>query len=103
MVFNPQFNQFTPQTTGMQIGNMQGIFGSGTLFANRNNPSNRSTTFGGGNNRFEDQLNILRGFGAKEPIDTSGRTRGQKKKPKENPFQKYRTKEKFKNKILFQK
>ena len=76
------FNQFTPQTTGMQIGNMQGIFAPGTLFANRNNPSNRGTTFGGGNNRFEDQLNILRGFGAKEPIDTSGRTRGQDKKPK---------------------
>ena len=75
------FNQFTPQTTGMQIGNMQGIFGPGTLLANRNNPS-RGTTFGGGNNRFEDQLNILRGFGAKEPIDTSGRTRGQDKKPK---------------------
>ena len=77
------FNQFTPQTTGMQIGNMQGMFAPGTLFANRNNPSNRGTTFGGGNNRFEEQLNILRGFGAKEPIDTSGRTRGQKKKPKE--------------------
>ena len=81
MAFNPMFNQFTPQTTGMQIGNMQGIFGSGTLFANRNNPSNRGTTFGGGN-RVEEQLNLLRGFGAKEPIDTSGRTRGQDKKPK---------------------
>lgn len=79
------FNQFTPQTTGMQIGNMQGMFAPGTLFANRNNPSNRGTTFGGGNNRFEDQLNILRGFGAKEPVDTSGRTRGQKKKPKTIP------------------
>ena len=75
------FNQFTPQTTGMQIGNMQGIFGPGTLFANRNNPSNRGTTFGGGNNRFEDQLNILRGFGAKEPIDTSGRPDRKDKKP----------------------
>ena len=79
------FNQFTPQTTGMQIGNMQGIFAPGTLFANRNNPSNRGTTFGGGNNRFEDQLNILRGFGAKESIDTSGKTRGQDKKPKTIP------------------
>ena len=79
------FNQFTPQTTGMQIGNMQGIFAPGTLFANRNNPSNRGTTFGGGNNRFEDQLNILRGFGAKEPIDTSGRTRKQTNKPKTIP------------------
>ena len=84
MVFNPQFNQFTPQTTGMQIGNMQGIFGPGTLFANRNNPS-RGSAFGGGNNRFEDQLNILRGFGAKEPIDTSGRTRKQTNKPKTIP------------------
>ena len=27
------FNQFTPQTTGMQIGNMQGMFAPGTLFA----------------------------------------------------------------------
>ena len=79
------FNQFTPQTTGMQIGNMQGIFAPGTLFANRNNPSNRGTTFGGGNNRFEDQLNIIRGFGAKEPIDTSGRTRKQTNKPKTIP------------------
>ena len=78
------FNQFTPQTTGMQIGNMQGIFGPGTLLANRNNPS-RGTTFGGGNNRFEDQLNIIRGFGAKEPIDTSGRTRKQTNKPKTIP------------------
>ena len=78
------FNQFTPQTTGMQIGNMQGIFGPGTLLANRNNPS-RGTTFGGGNNRFEDQLNIIRGFGSKGPIDTSGKTRRQDKKPKTIP------------------
>jgi len=76
------FNQFTPQTTGMQIGNMQGMFAPGTLFANRNNPSNRGTTFGGGN-RFEEQLNIIRGLGSKGPIDTSGRTRKQKNKPKE--------------------
>ena len=78
------FNQFTPQTTGMQIGNMQGIFGPGTLFANRNNPS-RGSAFDGSTNRFEDQLNIIRGFGAKEPIDTSGRTRKQTNKPKTIP------------------
>ena len=78
------FNQFTPQTTGMQIGNMQGMFGSGTLFANRNNPS-RGSAFDGSTNRFEDQLNILRGFGAKGNIDTSGRTRKQKNKPKTIP------------------
>ena len=77
------FNQFTPQTTGMQIGNMQGIFAPGTLFANRNNPSNRGTAFGGGNNRFEDQLEVIRGFGSKGPIDTSGKTRGQDKKPRD--------------------
>ena len=79
------FNQFTPQTTGMQIGNMQGIFGSGTLFANRNNPSGR-TTFDG-NTRFEDQLNILRNLGAKEPIDPSKRPtrRGNTKPPKTIP------------------
>ena len=80
------FNQFTPQTTGMQIGNMQGIFGPGTLFANRNNPSKRGTAFDGSTNRFEDQLNFLNDkFGSKGPIDTSGRTRGQKKKPKTVP------------------
>ena len=77
------FNRFTPQTTRMQIGNMQGIFGPGTLFANRNNPSNRGTAFGGGNNRFEDQLEVIRGFGSKGPIDTSGKTRGQDKKPRD--------------------
>ena len=77
------FNQFTPQTTGMQIGNMQGIFAPGTLFANRNNPSNRGTTFGGGNNRFEDQLEVISGFGSKGPIDTSGKTRRQDKKPRD--------------------
>ena len=77
------FNQFTPQTTGMQIGNMQGIFGPGTLFANRNNPSNRGTAFGSGNNRFEDQLEVIRGFGSKGPIDTSGKTRRQDKKPRD--------------------
>ena len=78
------FNQLTPQTTGMQIGNMQGVFGPGTLFANRNNPS-RGSAFDGSTNRFEDQLNILRGFGAKGNIDTSGRTRKQKNKPKTIP------------------
>ena len=79
------FNQFTPQTTGMQIGNMQGIFGPGTLLANRNNPSNRGATFGGGN-RFEEQLNFLNDkFGSKGPIDTSGKTRRQDKKPKTIP------------------
>ena len=77
------FNQFTPQTTGMQIGNMQGMFAPGTLFANRNNPSNRGTAFGGSNNRFEDQLEVIRGFGSKGPIDTSGKTRGQDKKPRD--------------------
>ena len=76
------FNQFTPQTTGMQIGNMQGIFGPGTLLANRNNPSNRGATFGGGN-RFEEQLNFLNDkFGSKGPIDTTGRTRKQTNTPK---------------------
>ena len=82
MVFNPQFNQFTPQTTGMQIGNMQGIFGPGTLFANRNNPS-RGSAFDGSTNRFQDQLNLLNDkFGSKGPIDTSGRTRKQTNTPK---------------------
>ena len=84
MVFNPQFNQFTPQTTGMQIGNMQGIFAPGTLFANRNNPS-RGSAFDGSNNRFEDQLNFLKGFGAKGNIDTTGKTRRQEKTPKTIP------------------
>ena len=79
------FNQFTPQTTGMQIGNMQGIFGPGTLFANRNNPS-RGSAFDGSNNRFQDQLNFLNDkFGSKGPIDTSGRTRKQTNKPKTIP------------------
>ena len=79
------FNQFTPQTTGMQIGNMQGIFGPGTLLANRNNPS-RGSAFDGSTNRFQDQLNLLNDkFGSKGPIDTSGRTRGQDKKPKTIP------------------
>ena len=78
------FNQFTPQTTGMQIGNMQGMFSPEILLANRNNPSNRGTTFGGSTNRFQDQLNLLNDkFGSKGPIDTSGRTRRQDKKPKE--------------------
>ena len=77
------FNQFTPQTTGMQIGNMQGIFAPGTLFANRNNPSNRGANFGGGSNRFEDQLEVISGFGSKGPIDTSGKTRRQDKKPRD--------------------
>ena len=77
------FNQFTPQTTGMQIGNMQGIFGPGTLFANRNNPS-RGSAFDGSNNRFQDQLNFLNDkFGSKGPIDTSGKTRRQDKKPRD--------------------
>ena len=85
MAFNPMFNQFTPQTTGMQIGNMQGIFGPGTLFANRNNPS-RGSAFDGSNNRFQDQLNFLNDkFGSKGPIDTSGRTRKQTNKPKTIP------------------
>ena len=85
MVFNPQFNQFTPQTTGMQIGNMQGIFAPGTLFANRNNPS-RGSAFDGSNNRFQDQLNFLNDkFGSKGPINTSGRTRKQTNKPKTIP------------------
>ena len=85
MVFNPQFNQFTPQTTGMQIGNMQGMFAPGTLFANRNNPS-RGSAFDGSNNRFQDQLNFLNDkFGSKGPIDTSGRTRKQTNKPKTIP------------------
>ena len=76
------FNQFTPQTTGMQIGNMQGMFSPEILLANRNNPSNRGTTFGGSTNRFQDQLNFLNDkFGSKGPIDTSGRTRKQDKKP----------------------
>ena len=79
------FNQFTPQTTGMQIGNMQGIFGPGTLFANRNNPS-RGSAFDGSNNRFQDQLNFLNDkFGSKGPIDTSGRTRKQTNTPKTIP------------------
>ena len=79
------FNQFTPQTTGMQIGNMQGIFAPGTLFANRNNPS-RGSAFDGSNNRFQDQLNFLNDkFGSKGPIDTSGRTRKQTNKPKTIP------------------
>ena len=76
------FNQFTPQTTGMQIGNMQGMFAPGTLFANRNNPS-RGSAFDGSTNRFEDQLEVIRGFGSKGPIDTSGKTRGQGKKPRD--------------------
>ena len=76
------FNQFTPQTTGMQIGNMQGMFAPGTLFANRNNPS-RGSAFDGSTNRFEDQLEVIRGFGSKGPIDTSGKTRGQDKKPRD--------------------
>ena len=58
MVFNPQFNQFTPQTTGMQIGNMQCMFAPGTLFANRNNPS-RGSAFDGTTNRFQYQLNFF--------------------------------------------
>ena len=79
------FNQFTPQTTGMQIGNMQGIFGPGTLFANRNNPS-RGSAFDGSTNRFQDQLNFLNDkFGSKGNIDTTGRTRKQKNKPKTIP------------------
>ena len=79
------FNQFTPQTTGMQIGNMQGMFAPGTLFANRNNPS-RGSAFDGSNNRFQDQLNFLNDkFGSKGPIDTSGRTRKQTNKPKTIP------------------
>ncbi len=77
------FNQFTPQTTGMQIGNMQGIFGPGTLLANRNNPS-RGSAFDGSTNRFQDQLNLLNDkLGSKGPIDTSGRRRKQKNNPKE--------------------
>ena len=76
------FNQFTPQTTGMQIGNMQGMFSPGVLLANRNNPS-RGSAFDGSTNRFEDQLNFLNDkFGAKGNINTTGKTRGQKKKPK---------------------
>ena len=79
------FNQFTPQTTGMQIGNMQGIFGPGTLLANRNNPS-RGSAFDGSTNRFQDQINFINDtFGSKGPIDTSGKTRRQDKKPKTIP------------------
>jgi len=85
MVFSPMFNQFTPQTTGMQIGNMQGMFGSGTLFANRNNPS-RGSAFDGSTNRFQDQLNLINDkFGSKGNKDTTGRTRRQDKKPKTVP------------------
>ena len=79
------FNQFTPQTTGMQIGNMQGMFAPGTLFANRNNPS-RGSAFDGSTNRFQDQLNFLNDkFGSKGNIDTTGRTRKQTNTPKTIP------------------
>ena len=76
------FNQFTPQTTGMQIGNMQGIFAPGTLLANRNNPS-RGSAFDGTTNRFQDQLNFFNDtFGSKGSIDTTGKTRKQTNTPK---------------------
>ena len=82
MAFNPTFNQFTPQTTGMQIGNMQGIFAPGTLLANRNNPS-RGSAFDGSTNRFQDQIKFFNdNFGSKGPIDTTGKTRKQTNTPK---------------------
>ena len=76
------FNQFTPQTTGMQIGNMQGIFGPGTLFANRNNPSGRINYFG--DNRFDEQKKKLESLGSIKTINTNERPnrRGNTKPPK---------------------
>jgi hypothetical protein len=82
MVFSPMFNQFTPQTTGMQIGNMQGIFAPGTLFANRNNPSGRINYFG--DNRFDEQKKKLESLGSNKTINTNERPnrRGNTKPPK---------------------
>ena len=76
------FNQFTPQTTGMQIGNMQGIFAPGTLLANRNNPSGRINYFG--DNRFDEQKKILESLGSNKTINTNERPdrRGNTKPPK---------------------
>jgi len=76
------FNQFSPQTTGMQIGNMQGIFTPGTLFANRNNPSGRINYFGG--DRFDEQKKILESLGSNKTINTNERPnrRGNTKPPK---------------------
>ena len=73
------FNQFTPQTTGMQIGNMQGIFSPGTLFANRNNPSGRINYFG--DNRFNEQKKKLESLGSNKTINTNERPDRKDKKP----------------------
>lgn len=77
------FNQFSPQTTGMQIGNMQGMFSPGVLLANRNNPSGRKNYFGG-DNRFDEQKKILESLGSNKTINTNERPdrRGNTKPPK---------------------
>ncbi len=76
------FNQFSPQTTGMQIGNMQGMFNPGVLLANRNNPSGRINYFGG--DRFDEQKKILESLGSNKTINTNERPdrRGNTKPPK---------------------
>jgi hypothetical protein len=74
MAFNPNiFNQFlySPQTTGMQIGNMQGMFNPEVLLANRNNPSGRINYFG--DNRFNEQKKKLEGLGSNKTINTNER------------------------------
>jgi hypothetical protein len=83
MAFNPNiFNQFlySPQTTGMQIGNMQGMFNPEVLLANRNNPSGRINYFG--DNRFNEQKKKLEeGLGSNKTINTNERPKRKDKNP----------------------
>ena len=73
------FNQFSPQITGTQMGNMAGIFDSGILLANRNNPSGRKNYFRG-----DEQKKILESLGSNKTINTNERPdrRGNTKPPK---------------------
>jgi hypothetical protein len=83
MAFNPNiFNQFlySPQTTGMQIGNMQGMFNPEVLLANRNNPSGRINYFG--DNRANEQKKKLEeGLGSNKTINTNERPKRKDKNP----------------------